>query len=76
MRKVVGISKEKSVEDQILDLLKRHPEGLTSIDISRQLGIHRHTATKYVYMLLGAGKIFQRTVGVARICYLSKRVKI
>lgn len=33
----------------------------------------RLTATKYVHELIGAGIIYQRKVGVAKLCYLKER---
>lgn len=59
----------------ILEVLKEHPEGLTLISLSEFTGLHRHTATKYVNELLGAGFILQRNVGVAKLCYLKEKVE-
>ncbi len=33
----------------------------------------RLTATKYVHELMGAGMIYQRKVGIAKLCYLKER---
>jgi len=66
----------KDVEEKIIDLLSKHPEGLTAVDISKILGMHRHTATKYINRLVGSEKIYQRQVGPAKLCYLSEREKI
>jgi len=63
----------KNVEAEIIELLSKHPEGLTSMDISKQLGMHRHTITKYLYQLVGSEEIHQRQVGPAKLCYLSKK---
>ena len=56
----------------IIKLLKEHPEGLTTVDISRMLGSHRHTITKYIYQLVGEDLIHQRKVGSAKLCYLKE----
>ena len=65
---------ENGTIEKIVELLHKHPEGLTTVDIARLLGSHRHTITKYIYQLNGEGKIYQRKVGPARLCYL-KRMK-
>jgi len=59
----------------ILEVLRKHPEGLTLLSLAKFSGLHRHTVTKYVHELLGAGIIFQRSVGVAKLCYLKEKFK-
>jgi hypothetical protein len=59
----------------IIEALKKHPEGLTLLSLAGFSGLHRHTVTKYVHELLGAGIIFQRSVGVAKLCYLKEKFK-
>lgn len=56
--------------ERIIKILIKHPEGLTTIEIARILGSHRHTITKYIYQLVGEGVIYQREVGTAKLCYL------
>ena len=58
------------VGDRIIAILKYNPEGLTIQEISEQIGMTRHSVTKYIYMLLGERKISQRDVGTAKLCYL------
>lgn len=60
------------MQKKIVKLLKEHPEGLTTVEIAKLLNTHRHTITKYIYALVGAGIIYQRIVGPAKICYLKK----
>ncbi|MFH8092606.1 MAG: HTH domain-containing protein [Candidatus Aenigmatarchaeota archaeon] len=60
------------VKEEILQLLSKHPEGLTITSIAEKLGIHRHTATKYVKDLILSGKINERNVGMAKLCFLNK----
>jgi len=62
---------ERDFGREILKILAKHPEGLTINQIADELGIHRHTLTKYVYELSGAQKIFVRKVGVAKLCYIN-----
>ena len=57
----------------IIDILKKHPEGLTLQKIAKSSGMSRLTATKYVHELIGEGKIHQREVGMAKLCYLKDR---
>jgi hypothetical protein len=59
----------------ILDVLMKHPEGLTIVSLAKSSSLHRHTATKYVHELLGAGIVFQRSVGIAKLCYLSRNIE-
>ena len=56
-----------------MNLLKKHPEGLTIQKISVLLGASRITATKYIHELMGEGKIYQRKIGVAKLCYVKER---
>ena len=64
----------KSIENEIVDILKKHPEGLTITEISRLLMMHRHTTIKYIYRLIGSELLFQRKVGPAKLCYLKKEI--
>ncbi|MCJ7816390.1 MAG: hypothetical protein MUP55_00905 [Candidatus Aenigmarchaeota archaeon] len=56
----------------IINILRKHPDGLTLTSIAELTGLHRHTATKYVYELKGAGIINERDVGSAKLCYLKE----
>lgn len=58
-----------STEDRILKYLKNNREGVMFLDLAGALGIHRHTAKKYAYILEKKGKITIRKVGVAKLCY-------
>ncbi len=57
-------------KEWIIHLLEAHPEGLTVLDIAKELGIHRHTASKHVERLAAYGVVYQRKVGPAKLCYL------
>jgi DNA-binding IclR family transcriptional regulator len=69
---VYTILVQNHVKERIIDVLKQHPEGLTAVDISKILGSHRHTITKYIYQLVGEGLLYQREVGTAKLCYLKE----
>jgi len=61
------------MEDKILEFLKGNPQGLMISEIADALGVHRHTITKYIYKLEGAGLIKIRKVGIAKLCYLNQK---
>jgi hypothetical protein len=71
-RKAIGkVPKGKNdVKKRIIEILKEHPEGLTTVDISKYVGMSRHSVTKYIYQLLGEGTIFQKEIGAAKMCFL------
>jgi response regulator of citrate/malate metabolism len=60
------------IRDKIRKTLTDHSEGLTILEIAKFIGVHRHTATKYVYELIGSRTIFERRIGNAKLCYLSE----
>ena len=60
---------------KIVDLLESHPEGLTIESMSKILGIHRQTVTKYLFWLNGARIVHRRSIGAASLHYLKKYVK-
>ena len=59
----------------IIESLRKNPEGLTILSVAKATGLHRHTCTKYIHELIGAGIIYQRSVGVAKLCYLKKKIE-
>jgi len=67
------MDKTKDPRKVIVDILRAHPEGLTIQKIAKLSGMSRLTATKYIHELLGAGIIYQRKVGVAKLHYLKDR---
>lgn len=50
-------------------LLKRRPDGLTTVEISKELGLARNTVSIALAELLGAGLIRIRPVGIAKLHY-------
>jgi len=63
----------EKIEQKIINYLKKHPEGTMLLDLADATGVHRHTATKYIYRLEGMGKIKVRKIGIAKLCYLVKK---
>ena len=69
------MSDRNNVKSRVKRVLLKHPEGLTILEITKLVGVHRHTVTKYVYELIGAGVIHLREVGPAKLCYLKERLR-
>lgn len=61
---------KNGVKNRILRILKKHPEGLTILDMAGFLEVSRVTIAKYIYGLTAGGIIRQRQVGPAKMCYL------
>ena len=55
---------------QIVLILQKNPEGVTVQYISDLLRVHRQTATKYIFELVGAGIVKRRPVGSSTLHYL------
>ena len=64
-----------NIKKKIIEVLSKHPEGLTFTQIAREVGMHRHTITKYVYELKGEGIVFVRDLKTLKLCYLKKHFK-
>ena len=61
------------LKEKIIKILSEHPEGLHIMGLTPLVGAHRHTVTKYIHELIGAGIIYQREIGTVKICYLSSK---
>ncbi|NIM46955.1 MAG: hypothetical protein GTN40_02230 [Candidatus Aenigmarchaeota archaeon] len=72
-KKLIKKSGKNNVREIIIEILREHPEGLTTVDIAKYIGMTRHSVSKYIYQLLGEKKIYQREVGTAKLCYLKMR---
>jgi len=64
---------ENNVREKIIEVLEKHPEGLTILDIANILRINRITISKYVYGLTIEKLIQQKKIGPAKLCYLVKK---
>ncbi|MDI6806356.1 MAG: HTH domain-containing protein [Candidatus Aenigmarchaeota archaeon] len=60
------------IKTKIIDILTKHPEGLTLKDIAKELDVSRITASKYIFELKGEKLITRRRVGSAILHYLSQ----
>jgi PAS domain S-box-containing protein len=72
----VQIEESKRELSRVLELLKEEPRGLSITDISRALKLNRNSVSKYLNMLLISGHVELRSIGVAKVYFLSKRVPI
>ncbi|MEM5778761.1 MAG: helix-turn-helix domain-containing protein [Candidatus Aenigmatarchaeota archaeon] len=63
----------RNIRNEIIEILEKHPEGLTLVEIEKIIGVSKHTVAKYIYQLVGEGLIYQREVGTAKLCYLVKK---
>jgi len=64
--------KKNNVRERIIEILKKHPEGLTILELTKIMGMNRITISKYVYGLISEDLISQRRVGPAKICCLKE----
>jgi predicted transcriptional regulator len=64
---------ENKIREGIIEALRKNPQGLTILDISKILEMNRNTVTKYIYELSGAGVIEHRKIGTAKLCFLNKK---
>ena len=67
-RQLAGAEDSASVVDPALELLIRHPEGLTASDVAESLHLHVTTVRVHLNRLVAEGKLLQRDerVGVGR----------
>lgn len=63
----------RNIKEKILTILKKNPEGLTTIRIARLIGVHRNTIPRYLYELKGEEKIRIREIGSAKLFYLNEK---
>jgi PAS domain S-box-containing protein len=70
----MGLKKE--ISDQIKDLLRKNPQGLSITEIVRAVNINRNTAGRYLENLLVSGQVELRRFGMAKIYRISQRVPL
>jgi len=63
---------ENNFRERIIKDLKKHPEGLTILNLAANIGINRVTVSKYVFGLVSEGLVSQRRIGTAKLCYLKR----
>jgi DNA-binding IclR family transcriptional regulator len=57
---------EKTIS-QILKILKKNPQGLTTTEISKNSSTNIMTASKYLAVLEALGKVEYRKIGMAKL---------
>jgi len=65
---------KKEIADQITDLLRKNPQGLSIKEIVASIKINRNTAGRYLENLLISGQVEVRRFGMAKIYRISQRV--
>jgi PAS domain S-box-containing protein len=63
-------------EDNIRELLRKFPKGLTIEEVSKKLSLNRTTAAKYLNAFVLTGQADMRTLGSAKLFYLTERVPL
>ncbi|MDD1700116.1 MAG: PAS domain S-box protein [Methanoregula sp.] len=67
---------KKKITEQIKDVLKENPQGLSIKDIVKAVNINRNTVGRYLENLLVSGQVEMRRFGMAKIYMLSQRVPL
>jgi PAS domain S-box-containing protein len=71
-----GFDNYEHVQNRICDMLKHNPRGMTVSEMAKILGMSRNSIGKYTDLLTLAGRVEVRTVGKAKLFYLSHRVPV
>jgi len=66
----------KDISEQLKEVLRKHPEGLSITDIVKAIPINRNTASRYLDTLLVSGQVEMRHFGMAKIYSVSQRLPI
>jgi PAS domain S-box-containing protein len=66
----------RSIPDQIKDVLRKNPRGMTVSDIARNIGMNSQSMGRHLDVLAASGQVEVRTFGRSKVYYLSKRVPI
>lgn len=61
------MNSENIFKEKILELLQSIHDGLTITEVSRRLGVHYTTASKYLAVLKAEGKLECRDIGMAKL---------
>ncbi len=69
------IKVKESLEEKILELLKRAVIGLTTSDIAEKLGVSRLTIMRYLHSLKGQGLIVDKKIGAYKLWMLKSTIE-
>ena len=64
--------RERETRNRLLATLSANKDGLTISDISRVLGLHYTTASKYLAVLEAENKLMHRDIGMAKVFKLKE----
>jgi PAS domain S-box-containing protein len=70
------MQEEHNTPNRILRALRFRPKGMTITEVAKQIGVTRNSVSKYLEILLIAGKVDVRSVGNAKLYSLAQRVPI
>jgi PAS domain S-box-containing protein len=71
-----GLKQFKEILNRIKEALKNQPRGLTITEISSTIGLNRNSTARYLDVLLISGQVDMKSVGSAKVYFLSPRVPI
>jgi len=63
---------DRDINNEILKLLRNHPEGLTITDMSNLLRVNYMTVSKYLTVLEALKKIEYKKIGMAKLFKVKK----
>ena len=73
---IMNIMQFQSALDQIKNILKTSPHGMSITEIARTLNKNQHSVGRYLDILLVSGQVEMRTYGKAKVYSLSSRVPL
>lgn len=62
--------------NQVKEILRHHPQGMSITDIAAALGKNKHSVGRYMDILHASGHVDLRTFGMAKVYTLSSRVPL
>jgi PAS domain S-box-containing protein len=68
--------KAEKEQNRVAALLKNNPKGLMIEEVSKRLSLNRATAAKYLNAMVMSGRAEMRTLGPAKLFYLSNRLPL
>jgi PAS domain S-box-containing protein len=71
-----SLAEKESEQERIQELLKRNMKGLTIEEVSKKLSLNRATAAKYLNGLVISGQADMRSLGPAKLFYLTSRLPL
>lgn len=74
MKNISPFKKEIKIHFDILNLLKKHPKGLTTTEIGKLAKISRKTLEKHLQILVYENEIYLKQFGPTRVYYPNKRI--